>query len=114
MAVDIRLIGRMWKVTDKTLDGFKVISVELELASWKDNEELWTYMKNVIFDGFPLPGSRLCETDFDVIIHTLKEYPSKIYTYHSNVKADIATFTKIKDWFKKNYPHGWVEFDVGN
>lgn len=111
--MEVRLIGRKWKATSETVDGFKVISVELELGTW-NSEELFTYMSAVLFGGFPLPGSRLYEAELDKIISDLTVCPSKIYTDHSRVKQDIVTFMNIREWFKKNYPSAWIEFDVGD
>ncbi len=109
----IRLIGRKWRTTGETLDGFKVISVELELAVWEDkDDDLFNYMSSHIFGGLPLPGSRLYEAELDEIIRTLTKNPSSVYRDLSRASADLSIFTMVRDWFKKNYPHGWIEFDV--
>lgn len=111
----IRLIGRDWRPTDATHDGFKVISVDVELAYWEDKEEeLFTYMSACTFGGFPLPGFRIYEADLNEIIRTLEECPSKIYSDLLKVPGDLIIFKKVRDWFKNNYPYSWIEFDVGD
>jgi hypothetical protein len=108
----IRLIGRKWKATDETIDGFKVISVELELAMWEDKDEkLFKYMSSILLGDFPLPGTRLYEADLDNLIMMLT-FKSIYGEDKERTNQDRHTFTIIREWLKKNYPYGYIEFDV--
>lgn len=112
--INIHLVGKKWK-TDGTdsLDGFKIISVDLELAEWKDNDQLYDYITSTYFGDFPLWGDRLHEEQLTEIIEILKNEPSKIYGENLKQAAeDLTTFMKVKEWLVNNVPHASVEFDI--
>ena len=113
MSLEIHLVGKKWRNSEETIDGFKVLSVVLELAAWKNNELLYNYMSSVIFSDFPLPGSRLYEEDLDKIIEALSTQPSMIYGNDTKqAEEDLATFLKVKKWYLKYFPNAHVEYDV--
>jgi len=95
--MEFRLIGRRWKVEGETIEGFKVINVDLELAHWENNEPLFQLIVDEVFGGFPML-SRLHEDDFDKIIDNA-------------TPEDVVVLKKVKEWHKKIYPHGWVELE---
>jgi hypothetical protein len=114
MVLDMCLTGSKWigPDDDEKLDGFKITRVELLLAEWHDDERLYQYMNN-LFGEFLLPGQRLYEADLDKIINTLSVCPSVVYGEDKEQAAkDLITFSIVRDWLKKNIPHGSVQFDV--
>jgi hypothetical protein len=113
MALEIHLVGSKWRNGKDTLDGFKVIRVELELGEWINNEHLYRYVATTFFDGVPVPGQNLYECHLDKIIEVLSNHPAIIYGDDlKQAEQDLETFIKAKDWLKKNFPNACVEFDI--
>lgn len=112
MAIDIQLIGKKWRTHADTIDGFKVISVDLQLAVWEDNSPLGRYMWETVFGGWPI-GVRLHEEDLYQIINAIRNNRSEIYGEDSEqAEKDLITFIKVEKWYMAHRPYISVELEI--
>jgi uncharacterized protein YaaQ len=115
------LIGKLDKTqTEETLDGYKVLNTEIELARWEGNyrlqkivmscgaftEGITTYLKPEDLDKLISLLSQFCEAE----TATLQDAIVAI----TQARQDAAKLTEAKAWLINNLPFGAVIYEAND